>query len=84
MSGYEPPPPTDNDALIEAALWALQHFEAMDRSNAAMHCAPVRYSPITFRLATALKDVTPDDEDVAEEIAIVMRHRGMYDMDPGR
>jgi hypothetical protein len=74
----------EKDALIEAALWALQYFEATDRANAVIHCAPVKYSPVTFRLAQTLKEVTPEDEDIAEEVAIVMRHRGLYEEDPGR
>lgn len=72
------------DSMIEAALWALQHFEAMDRANAAVHCAPVRYSPLTFRLAAALNDVWPADSDTTEEIARVLAHVGMYAEDPGR
>lgn len=70
--------------LIEAALWAFQNFEALDRANAAIHCAPVRYSPLTFRLAASLNDVWPPDEDITEEIARVLAHVGMYEQDPGR
>jgi hypothetical protein len=70
--------------LREAALWALQHFEAMDRANAAIHCAPVKYSPITFRLATSLKDSWDIREDITEEMARVIHHREMYGLDFGR
>lgn len=70
--------------LIEAALWAFQNVEALDRANAAIHCAPVRYSPVTFRLATALKAVWPEDEDITEEMARVLHHVGAYELDPGR
>ena len=70
--------------LIEAATWAFQNFEALDRANAAIHCAPVRYSPITFRLADALNAVWPEGEDITEEMARVRAHVGMYEQDPGR
>lgn len=66
--------------LQTAAQWALAHFVNADRSNAAMHCAPVRYSPITFRLAEALDDIgakTPD-------IEAVLADRGAYEEDAGR
>ena len=72
------------DVLREAALWALIHFEAMDRGNAAMHCAPVRYSPITFRLTRALLETWPENDDITEEMARVRHHDGMYAEDPGR
>lgn len=66
--------------LEEAASWALKHFYHADRANAVMHCAPVRFSPITFRLATALAPVDPTDEVVRE----VMADYGKYAEDPGR
>lgn len=64
--------------LIDAANWALQHFKSMDEANAAIHCAPVRYSPITFRLAEALGD------QFSEEAAAVLKHAGTYQEDRGR
>ena len=70
--------------LIEAALWALQYHEATDRANATVHCAPVRYSPITFRLARALEAWWPAGEDIIEEMARVRSHRGKYQEDSGR
>jgi len=72
------------DSLVEASLWALEHFEAMDQANAKIHCAPVRYSPITFRLATALKAAWPINEDITEEMAKVLHHHGQYEEDSGR
>lgn len=71
------------DALQEAALWALEHFEALDQANAKIHCAPVRYSPITFRLASALHDLIPRN-DLPDVVALVWAHDGLYDLDPGR
>ncbi len=37
-----------------AATFAFLHFYHDDKSNAAIHCTDVRFSPITFRLAHAL------------------------------
>ena len=72
------------DALFEAAMWAFNHFEAMDRANAQIHCAPVRYSPITFRLAMALAAVWSSEDDFSEEMANVLNAVGTYEPDPGR
>ena len=72
------------DALKEAALWAFLHFEAMDRANAQIHCAPVRYSPITFRLGRALREAWDEGEDIPEEMQWVGQHDGLYAEDPGR
>lgn len=70
--------------LIEAAQWAFEHFEAMDRANAKIHCAPVRYSPLTFRLCRALYDVWPEKEDITQEMQWVRQHDGLYAEDTGR
>jgi len=75
--------PTDA-ALQDAALWALQYFERTDAANAAVHCAPVKYSPITFRLARALHAVWPPEEIMTEELRRVMQHDGLYQEDAGR
>jgi len=66
--------------LAEAADWALVHFLAADNSNAAIHTAPVRYSPITFRLAEALHEEGYDSAAVDE----VLSHSGKYEEDKGR
>jgi len=73
-----------NGSLEEAALWALHYFEGVDRANAQMHCAPVRYSPITFRIALALHDAWPPTEPPTEDLARVLQHVGAYTPDPGR
>lgn len=65
--------------MDELLRWCLQHFRRLDESNAAIHCAPVRYSPITFRLAETLAE-RGDFSEVGEVIA----HRGLYPEDPGR
>jgi hypothetical protein len=71
-----------DDPLLTAARHALRHFVHLDEANAAIHCAEVRYSPLTFRLAEALAadDVTDADSTVAR----VLAHVGAYAEDPGR
>ena len=89
--------PSATREVIEAALWALQYFEHEDTANAAIHCAPVRYSPITFRLARALHTagvgaevagLVVERDGIVEmydnRIAEVLRHDGAYEEDPGR
>ena len=72
------------DPLVEAAEWALMHFVQLDEANAAIHCAPVRYSPITFRLAKALYNNYTETATVKPEIIRVMNHVGLYEEDGGR
>lgn len=64
-------------ALADACL---RHFYHLDHSNAAVHTAPVRYSPITFRLAEALTAAREGSALVAH----VMADRGAYEEDKGR
>lgn len=73
-------PKADVLALCEAAFWAFGHFANTDQANACIHCAPVRYSPITFRLAEAVAPVYADDELVQAVLAA----RGRYPEDKGR
>ena len=71
--------------LVRAAHWAFLHFKYADESNAAMHTAPVRYSPITFRLAEALTaECERSEVDTPDEVRAVMKHRGEYEEDRGR
>lgn len=75
------------DAALEALLWAVEHFEAMDSANAKMHCAAVRYSPITFRLAKAyegLSGVGLRADLLPLAVLTVVGHEGAYELDPGR
>ena len=68
---------------LEALNWAfLYHFHT-DCANAAVHCAPVRFSPITFRLYDAVIANLPEDE-WSNEIHVVMTHYGNYEEDRGR
>ena len=79
MSQRKPKPDVP---LPAAVLAALAHFEALDRANAAIHCAEVRYSPITFMMAEAL-DAVADYEELAL-VRDVLSHTGRYPLDPGR
>lgn len=71
-------------ALDEVLIWAFQQNYHLDKSNAAVHCAPVRFSPITFRLYAALQRDWPDSEDISAEMAEVRFHVGQYAEDTGR
>lgn len=71
---------TSLEALIGPAHWAFLHFYHADCANSAIHTAPVRFSPLTFRLAEALWGLTPDGGEIGE----VLAHRGSYPEDPGR
>jgi hypothetical protein len=58
------------------------HFYHLDHSNAAVHTAEVRFSPITFRLAEALHGngfIRP-----TANIAEVIADSGKYKEDKGR
>jgi hypothetical protein len=68
--------------LVEAAYWALEHFAHLDQANACIHCSPVRYSPITVRLAQALEEHIPRGD--SEPLDDVLDHVGRYPLDPGR
>jgi hypothetical protein len=65
-------------------LWAFLYLYHMDKANACIHCAPVRFSPITFNLFQALMDGWPQTEDIIQEMAEVRSHVGEYQADPGR
>ena len=65
---------------LEVLYQCLRHFASMDEANAAMHCADVRYSPITLRLAEALHDLG-DSRDLSMH---VWAHVGAYEEDKGR
>lgn len=64
----------------------FQHFYGLDVSNASVHCAAVRYSPITFRLAERLMGYNLPDStgDIQTAVRIVYLARGRYAEDTGR
>ena len=71
----------------EEVLWhSFKKLYHEDHANAAMHCAPVRYSPLTFRLAEAVERATKAtvDWDTYPEVYAVLLDRGLYREDPGR
>lgn len=74
---------------LDQLLWeCFRHFVGLDESNAAVHCAQTRYSPITFRLAEAL-DRIPDvrtflTKDGVHMLDSVLTHLGQYEEDQGR
>ena len=78
-----------NSAIATALGHAFLHVYHQDHANASMHCAPVRYSPITFRLAEVIH-ATAYDEDLfaiaglAGSVGAVMGDRGRYEEDKGR
>jgi hypothetical protein len=66
--------------LIPSAHAAFFQNYHLDNSNAAIHLAGVKFSPITFRLAVALEGLVNDTGEIEE----VLAHRGRYEEDPGR
>lgn len=84
--------------LPQALYQALRHHAHQDEANAALHCAPVRFSPITFRLAEALADLNvfldehpefdapPFDWSTENDptISATFQHLYTYDEDKGR
>jgi hypothetical protein len=66
----------DFELMIEAFL----HFYHLDHSNAPVHMAEVRYSPITFQLGRMLDNLGA----TGDELANVRRHDGAYEWDLGR
>jgi hypothetical protein len=83
-----------DQALVEQCF---MHFYGLDVSNAAMHCAAVRFSPVTFRLQEALDDrdatglssvtrseMSPSGVHVGTAWQHVHNHNGAYEEDKGR
>jgi hypothetical protein len=70
----------DTDALF----YACTHFIHADRANAAIHCAPVRFSPLTFRLVALYEALAPAHAEDDDDISDVIAHRDSYPLDHGR
>jgi hypothetical protein len=76
--------------LHELLFHCLRHFVHLDHSNAAIHTAPVRYSPITFRLAELLlrsfPAATESTGDALDDVIVrqVFDHIRQYEEDTGR
>ena len=70
---------------LETTLYhAFKQAYHMDHANASVHCAQVRYSPLTFRLAEHLQAMKGPDSTLTPEVVAVLRDRGVYAEDPGR
>ena len=80
----EPDIDNDNSELEKVLYECFRHFYHNDHANAAFHMAPVRYSPITFRLAEQINFLAPVDKDVYSEVFSVLLDLGQYEEDKGR
>ncbi len=73
---------------LDQVLWeCFRHFVMLDESNAAVHVAQTRYSPITFRLAEHLHEMNVYPHLARENdelLSKVVRHLGAYEEDRGR
>ena len=70
--------------MSDPIQWAFLQNYYLDKSNACVHCAPVRFSPLTFRLHAALVILWSEDEHETREMAEVAEHVGLYEEDKGR
>jgi hypothetical protein len=69
---------------LDQLIWhSFQQNYHADHSNAAIHCAPVRYSPITFRLCEYMWDNFPSYQ-VNDDLRDVWFDRKQYEEDRGR
>ena len=73
----------------ETTYQAFRHFFHLDHANAAIHCAPVRYSPLTFRLAEVMDSLRgplfPEiNNEVYPDVYSVLLDKGVYEEDAGR
>lgn len=69
---------------LDQILWhCFQQNFHLDHSNAQVHCATVRYSPITFRLAEYIWDNIPSYQ-VNDDLRAVWLDRKQYEEDTGR
>lgn len=69
---------------LNQILWhCFQQNYHLDHSNAQVHTAPVRYSPITFRLAEYIWEQFPGHR-VNDDLRAVWLARGEYEEDKGR
>jgi putative IMPACT (imprinted ancient) family translation regulator len=69
------------DTVLYHAFKQAYH---LDHSNAAIHCAQVRYSPLTFRLAEHLQDARGPESTLTAEVVAVLKDKGVYAEDLGR
>jgi len=70
--------------LVDVLYQAFRQNYHLDNANAAVHCAEVRYSPLTFRLAEEIHVHVLVSNDVMPDVYSVLLDRGAYPEDPGR
>jgi len=84
MSSIHELPEIPEKMALHEVLWhCLRQNVHLDESNAAVHTAPVRYSPLTFRIAEYLWNHFPSYRSQVE-LAKVAADWGSYNEDPGR
>src|SRR5262245_18855453 len=75
---------TSCSAMNDSLLWAFEQNYHLDKANACVHCAPVKFSTITFRLFAALEMSWPKDKErMTPEMIEVCSHVGEYELDEG-
>jgi hypothetical protein len=80
---------SDEDAERGVLMTCFMHFFHMDKANASVHNADVRFSPLTFRLQEALYN-GPQDRNrflpgqTLNALYEVYSHNGTYQEDTGR
>lgn len=67
--------------VYKTVMEVLGYFYHMDNANARIHMKPVKFSPITFTLATILIEAGFGNSPIVKE---VHSHEGRYELDPGR
>lgn len=71
--------------LLDILLWAFRQNFHLDHANACVHCAAVRYSPLTFRLAEKIQEQGVQiDAEHFSDVYLVLCDKGAYAEDPGR
>lgn len=68
---------------------ALLHLYYMDKANAQMHCKPVKFSPVTFRLAEEVENFWQREEitlsgEGHDALSEIRSHVDQYELDHGR
>lgn len=69
-------------STTELLVTCLRHFKSVDESNAGIHLAKVKYSPITFALAEAMDP--GNGYSYCPDAVEVLSHKGKYKVDKGR
>lgn len=81
MSTDKPAFDTVIEIDTETLFQSFAYLYHMDWSNAMIHQASVKFSPLTFALSSILRDSPIEGHPFVEEVE---GHRGMYPLDTGR